>query len=51
MDARLFDRRTIKTPLDQFVAGICREAGVRYRGIQSGFANAGVRANLVVRDF
>ena len=37
MDARLFDRRTIKTPLDQFVAGICREAGVRYRGIQSGF--------------
>ncbi len=37
MDARLFDRRTIHTPLEQFVAGICREAGVRYRGIQSGF--------------
>ena len=36
---RFFDRRSIKTPLDQFAAELCREAGVRFKGIQSGYDN------------
>ena len=34
---RFFDRRNIKTPLEQFAAGLCTQAGVRYKGIQKGF--------------
>lgn len=34
---RCFDRRDIKDPLALFAADLCREANVRFRGIQSGF--------------
>jgi hypothetical protein len=37
LPVRCYDRREIKTPLEQFAADLCREAGVRYRGIQKGF--------------
>ena len=47
MDARLFDRREIKSPLQQFASDLCRKAGVRYRGLQSGF---GIVADQVLVD-
>ncbi|HKW34447.1 MAG TPA: hypothetical protein VJN92_15660 [Candidatus Acidoferrum sp.] len=37
IDKRCFDRRSIKTPVEQFAAELCRQAGVPYKGIQSGF--------------
>lgn len=34
---RSFDRREIKSPLEQFAANLCRKAGARFKGIQKGF--------------
>lgn len=34
---RSYDRRDIKSPLEQFAAELCKAAGVRFRGIQKGF--------------
>ncbi|HWZ97270.1 MAG TPA: hypothetical protein VN025_05870 [Candidatus Dormibacteraeota bacterium] len=34
---RSFDRRGIKTPVEQFAAELCRRAAVKYRGLQKGF--------------
>jgi len=35
---RIYDRRKIKTPLEQLCADLCRDAGVPYAGIQKGFS-------------
>lgn len=34
---RSYDRRAIKSPLELFCADLCRQAAVRFAGIQKGF--------------
>jgi hypothetical protein len=37
LPTRFYDRRTIKTPTEQFAAEMCKQAGVKYAGILPAF--------------